>query len=349
MTSSTAAQAERDIDAERRSLLTQVLVGAQELNAGEEVTEISQLEGGWSRWSHIAKAAARDGERRYVVRVKAPFGLFDTDLVVEYDLFKMLERTELPTPRVFGLERAPDNPFGGEFFVMEFLPGHAPNLWRAKDHAELRADWQAERRLARDLARHLASIHSVRREQAPDAIPTVTYAEQVGHWRSVYEKNRLVRDPVLEEAFAWLDERAPSDVVVGLVHGDFRMGNTLIDEGHITAILDWELAYVGDVRFDLGYFALEYTAGKHLRPKTSLMGGVAEGEWFFDQYEQLTGRGLDREVVRTYGAVGLASLVAMSHVGVRRFADGRTRDVRRVWARFGIPGMREELAKLMQW
>jgi hypothetical protein len=79
------------------------------------------------------------------------------------------------------------------------------------------------------------------------------------------------------------------------------------------------------------------------------MGGVADGEWFLSEYERLTERPLDREVVRTYGVLGLASLIAMTAVGVRRYAERNTTDIRRVWARFGVPGMREELAQLMDW
>ncbi|MGH2761316.1 MAG: phosphotransferase family protein [Thermoleophilaceae bacterium] len=338
-----------DVLAARRQLLTSILRDEEELRADEEVVEVRQLEGGWSRWSHIAVAKSHAGERRYVVRVKAPFGLFDTDLALEYDVFRGLEGIGIPTPRAFGLHESPENPFGGEFFVMEHLPGHAPNLWRAKDHAALREDWEGSSGIATDLVTYLARIHAVGPDRAPASLPRVDYPGQLSRWRRVYQEYHLVRDPIVEEAFAWLAGRTPADAPVGIVHGDWRVGNTLIEAGHVTAILDWELAYVGDVRFDVGYFALEYTAGRHLRPKTALMGGAMEHEWFFGQYEQLTGSSLNREVVRSYSVLGLAALITMAYVGVRQYAEGRTRDVRRVWARYGTPGMREELTRLMDW
>jgi aminoglycoside phosphotransferase (APT) family kinase protein len=123
----------------------------------------------------------------------------------------------------------------------------------------------------------------------------------------------------------------------------------LMEDGRVTAILDWELAYVGDVRFDLGYISLEYIAGKHLRPKTDLLGGVAKPEWFFGEYERLTGEPLDRDAVRAFAVLGAASLIAMSYTGLRRYADGRVTDMRRAWARYGLPGLRQELTQLMQW
>ena len=336
---------------DQRALLTTILREAGELSEDEQVTAITQLEGGWSRWSHIADATGAEGERRYVVRVKAPSGLFDTDIVVEYDLFRALEAVDVRTPRAFGLSKQADNPFGGEFFVMEFLSGHAPNLWRARDHEALAASWrEGGRGIARDTVATLATIHAVEQDAVPANVPRISYAEQLAHWQGMYEDNFLVRDPILEEAFAWLASRPPGpDPPIGLVHGDYRMGNTLIEDDRVTAVLDWELAYVGDVRFDVGYFALDYTAGKHLRPKTALTGGVADRAWFLEEYERLTGRALDREVVATYSAMGLASLMAMTAVGIRRYHEGRTTDVRRVWARWGLPGMRQELAQLMGW
>ena len=338
-----------DLVDDRRTLLTRILREAAELHDDEEVAELTQLEGGWSRWSHIATARRRDGERRYVVRVKAPFGLFDTDIVVEYDLFRALEAVDVPTPRVFGLQESTDNPFGGEFFVMEFLFGHAPNLWRAKDHRALQEDWAGDRGIARDMVEIMARIHTIPPEAVPAGVPRVAYAQQLAGWRGMYEDNAIVRDPVLEEAFDWLAGRAPAKPPSGLVHGDWRIGNALIADGRVTAVLDWELAFVGDVHYDLGYFALEYTAGKHLQPKTHLIGGIAERDWFLAEYERLTDRPLDREVIATYGAMGLASLMAMTAVGIRRYRDGNTTDVRRVWARFSLPGMRQDLARLMSW
>lgn len=87
----------------------------------------------------------------------------------------------------------------------------------------------------------------------------------------------------------------------GLVHGDYRIANTVVRNGHITAVIDWELAYLGDRRYDLGYVMLEYLAGKFVQPGSLLVCGVAEAEWFLAEYERLSGARPDREVLRTYG------------------------------------------------
>jgi aminoglycoside phosphotransferase (APT) family kinase protein len=335
---------------ERKRFVTGVLQAAGELAQGDHVDSCDQLEGGWSRFSHIAVVRGLDaGERRYVVRVKAPYGLFDTDIIAEYNVFVGLQELALPTPRVFGLHETADNPFGGQLFAMEFLPGDAVNVWRARDHALLKQDWAGRRGIASDVVAAAARIHSISPGQAPPGVPHISYAQQVERWYATYAEAGFNRDPVLEEAFWWLRNNAPGGGAQGLVHGDFRIGNMLVDSGRVTAILDWELAYVGDVRFDLGYMATDYMAGRHLRPKTDLLGAVAEREWFFAEYERLTGAPLDPDAVRAFSVLGLVSLMAMTYKGLRRYADGRNPDFRRAWARFGLPGMRHELSELMEW
>jgi aminoglycoside phosphotransferase (APT) family kinase protein len=339
-----------DVITQRTALLTQLLAGAGELLAGERVAELTQMEGGWSRWSHLAKIAGTDGRtRRYVVRVKAPHGLFDTDLVAEYNVYRGLEELDLPTPRVFGLHTEPDNPFGGELFVMEFLEGHSANVWRPGDHEWLQADWDGPRGIASDIVAYAAGIHSIGADHAPEGLPTIAFADQVRRWQREYEESGFNRDPVLEESFHWMLANEPSPVPTALVHGDYRIGNMLVKDERVSAILDWELAYMGDPRFDLGYMATDYMGGKHLRPKSELMGAVANREWFFAEYERLTGAPLDREAIRAFSALGVASLMAMTYTGLRRYVDGRNTDFRRAWARFGLPGMRQELAVLMGW
>jgi aminoglycoside phosphotransferase (APT) family kinase protein len=158
-----------------------------------------------------------------------------------------------------------------------------------------------------------------------------------------------VRDPVTEEAFHWLRERVPSDSWTGVVHGDYRIGNALVDQGRVSALLDWELAYIGDVRFDLGYLSLERLAGKHLRPRTTLMNAIAEQGWFLDEYSRLTGRPVDRDVVRTFSVLGIMMLLATHYQGIWMYANGYSTDFRLAWNRFGVIGLRQDLTRLMEW
>jgi aminoglycoside phosphotransferase (APT) family kinase protein len=336
--------------ADRTEAVDAALRDAGELGDGDEVRTLEQLPGGWSRHSFVAHAArAGGGGRRYIVRVKPAGALLDTDLALEYRVYAALAGTGLPTPRVFAFADSEDTPFGGPFIVMEHVDGTAPNMYNREDQARLAEDWAGPRTIAADMVENLARIHGLSDEELPADLPDLGFDDVVARWRSVYEDRHLVRDPVVEEAFDWVAQRAPDAPWPGLVHGDYRIGNTLIADGRVRAILDWELVHRGDVRFDLGYLAMARAAGKHLRARSPLMGTFAEQDWFLERYAQLTGRHVDREVLRTFEMLGIMMLLATQFTAVWMYANGRTTDVRMAWSRFSFAGLRQDMTRLMAW
>ena len=326
-----------------------LLCEAGQLAPGARVDGLEQLQGGWSRHSYLARVIDGARERSHIVRVRPPGALLDTDLELEYRVFRALENTAVPAPRAHGLEPSADTPFGGPFFVMEFLPGSAPNMYGRADQERLAADWEGPRGVATDMVTTLAAIHGLEAAALPEGIPRLTFGDVVTRWRALYEDRRLVRDPVIEEGFDWLAGNAPADRRDGLVHGDFRIGNTLIADGRLTAMLDWELAYAGDVRFDLGYLALERSAGKHLRRRTGLMGTFAEAGWFLERYGELTGSPVTAAELRPFQMLSITMLLATQITAVWMHAHGRTTDFRMVWARYSFPGLRDDMVRLMEW
>lgn len=332
--------------------LTTALREAGVLGEGDQVREVSQLSGGWSRHSFTADAEFASGEQRsFIVRAEAPGGVLETDIAAEYALYHALDsEPNVRTPSVYYFDGSSDNSFGNRFMVMERVEGRAANTFRRKDREWLEADWNGSRGIARDMVENLARLHSISVEGLPPgAVPELGYLQVVDRWQTVYEDKHLGRDPVTEEAFDWLRSRVPSEEHVGIVHGDYRIGNALVDDGRLTAILDWELAYIGDVRFDLGYLALERLAGKHLRPVTSLLNAFAESDWFFDEYARLTGRKVDPEVVRTFSVLAIMMLLSTHYMSIWMYSQDRSSDFRFVWNRFGLPGLRQDLTRLMQW
>lgn len=332
-------------DPGRADAVTSLLRSTGELGPSERVAGIAQISGGWSRASYVATT---DGTapRDYIVRAKPPGGLLDTDLVAEFRVYEALQGAGIPVPRVFGLDPADDTPFEGPFFVMERMSGRAPNVFRGRDRAELHADWEGPRGIAADVVDNLALIHAV---DAGDWLPRRSFHEAVDHWREIYESVRLIRDPILEEAFAWLHEREPAEEHVGLVHADYRPGNMLVDGGRVTAILDWELAYEGDVRFDLGYLALPRIRGRHLAPVDEMLGGVADQDWFLAEYESRTGVAVDTDTLATFSVLAAMMLASIMLTGVRAHADGAASDIRMAWNQYSMPGLRQQAVELMQW
>lgn len=310
---------------------------------------MTQLEGGWSRHSFTLDVEGPRGRREYIVRLKPPGSLLATDIGQEYRTYEVLQEEPVPTPRVHGLDESADNAFGGPFFVMDRVPGRSPNVWRRRDRDRLEQDWSEGGVLAGQLVGNLVAIHAAAPDRVREVVEARNYRALVEHWRAIHEEVGLVRDPVVEEAYAWLLDREPERIEPTLVHGDYRIGNCLIDDGRITGILDWELAFFGDPRFDLGYISLEYLAGKFLLPASALLGAVADREWFISEYERLSGRAVDPEVVRTFSVLGALMLIAILATGVREYSEGRTTDIRMAWSRFAIPGLRQDLTHLMAW
>lgn len=341
---------EAGVDPEKAELLLATMRSVGSASEGDRVTYLEQLEGGWSRHSYAARVRHEDGhEREYIIRVRPRASTLDSDLGREFRTFVLLADEPVPTPGVHGFEPSVDTPFGGAFFVMDRMQGYAPNVWRERDRQALAEDWEGGRGVAEDLVTHLVSIHAITAERAAQAAVVRDFDATVDHWQGVYEEHKLVNDPVVNEAYAWVRSRRPAPVTPSLVHGDYRIGNCLTEGGHISAILDWELSHVGDPRFDLGYMSLEYHAGKFTSPGSPLLNAVADADWFYARYTELSGRPVDIDVVHTFTALGGLMLFAIMTTGLRVYSRGETNDIRMAWTRFVLPGVRQDLSGLMGW
>jgi aminoglycoside phosphotransferase (APT) family kinase protein len=338
-----------DVDPAKAAALLACMRSAGSVSDAATVTYLEQLEGGWSRHSYAARVRDDGEERAYIVRARPRGSTLDTDLEQEFRVFSLLVPEPIPTPAVHGFAPDPDSPYDGPFFVMDRLVGKDLNVWRRRDRTKLQEDWDGPRGIAGSFVDDLAAIHRVDATRAAEAATVRTFAQTVDHWQGVYEEQRLVRDPVIDETYRWVRSREPDPVPPALVHGDYRIGNCLVDGGRVTGILDWELSYVGDPRFDLGYMSLDYHRGKFTSPGSTLVGAVADEAWLDARYAELTGRPVDRDVVRTFTALGALMLFAIMTTGLRVYSEGRTTDIRMAWARFVLPGLRQDLVRLMGW
>jgi aminoglycoside phosphotransferase (APT) family kinase protein len=136
----------------------------------------------------------------------------------------------------------------GTGYVMDRLAGETipRRLLRDERYSDARS------RLARDCADALSRIHAVPYEGVPD-LPRLGAADQLALLENLH---RSVGHPVptFELGFRWLRARLPPDPSpLSLVHGDFRLGNLLVDERGLVAVLDWELAHLGDPMEDIGW------------------------------------------------------------------------------------------------
>lgn len=142
---------------------------------------------------------------------------------------------------------------GSEFYVMERVVGHIP---RKELGIELSAD--QVRQLCRNVLDLLVALHSV--DPAAAGLDQLSKGEgyvarQVGGWIARFEKAKTWNVPSWAKVIAWLQENQPSDRGSGLIHNDFRLDNIVFDPDDPTkpvALLDWEMATIGDPLMDLG-------------------------------------------------------------------------------------------------
>ncbi len=142
---------------------------------------------------------------------------------------------------------------GSEFYVMERVVGHIP---RKELGIELSAD--QVRQLCRNVLDLLVALHSV--DPGAAGLDQLSKGEgyvarQVGGWIARFEKAKTWNVPSWAKVIAWLQENQPSDRGSGLIHNDFRLDNIVFDPDDPTkpvALLDWEMATIGDPLMDLG-------------------------------------------------------------------------------------------------
>jgi aminoglycoside phosphotransferase (APT) family kinase protein len=106
--------------------------------------------------------------------------------------------------------------------------------------------------------------------------------------------------PALELGLRWLEEHRPPPTDDVVVHGDFRNGNLVIGPDGIRGVLDWELVHRGDPMQDLGYLCVRAWRFGVDRP----VGGFGDYEDLFRGYERVSGRRVDREIVRWWEVFG---------------------------------------------
>ncbi len=214
-------------------------------------------------------------------------------LDAEAKLMQLAYQAGLPSPKVLHVLQPRDEL--GTGFVMARVEGETipRKILRDAQFAEARP------RLARQLGEVLAGIHGIDQAQLPK-LRQMTAAKEIAEFERDYRSFDWPR-PVFELALRWLRDHdpGPSDAVT-LVHGDFRHGNLIIGPEGLRAVLDWELAHLGDPMEDLGWVCVNsWRFGEIDRP----VGGFGTREELFAGYEA-AGRRVDPGRVNFWEVMG---------------------------------------------
>lgn len=266
-----------------------------------------QLSGGASRATFAFDAVGADGGRRPMVLQERRAGAVataDDEAVDEAPLLRAAAGAGVPVPAVVAA--------GDGWLVTERVAGEtiAPRILRQDRFAAARA------RLVGQCAAALAAVHRLPVALVPDT------GDELDRWRAL--AGELAHpSPAFELAFRWLAANRPPPRGRVVVHGDFRLGNLVVGDDGLQAVLDWELAHAGDPLEDLGWLcvrAWRFGAG----PPVAGVGEVGE---LLAAYGAAAGTVVDAAELRWWRVLGTVKWGLMCLVQAAAHLDGVARSV----------------------
>ncbi|MFI6905845.1 phosphotransferase family protein [Nonomuraea sp. NPDC050394] len=294
--------------------------------AGEALSA-SLISGGKSNLTYLVECR----ERPVVLR-RPPLGhVLPTahDMRREWRVISALNGTPVPVPEALAF-CADEAVIGAPFYVMGQVDGAA-----VRTRAELGDPPPGQaRRLSERLAEILAAIHDVDYRQVglgDFGRPEGYLARQLNRWEQQWERSKAADLPEYDRLVGRLRERMPSRSESTLVHGDYRLDNTLVrrDPPEILAVVDWEMSTLGDPLADLG-LTLTYwqDPGDAERASVPVAGDVTLAPGFLNAaefaacYAKVSGRDIsDINYYVAFGNFKLAVIVEGIHA---RFRQGKT-------------------------
>ena len=277
----------------------------------DAIVGLCRLSGGASRetWSFTAA-----GRPLILQRTRGGGSLDGPSMAEEDELLVAATAVGVPVPPIV-VDASTCGPFLGEARITAHVDGEAlgPRIVRGDAFASARAVLPAQ------CGRALAAIHSI----DPATVPGLSPVEPLERLRAgldLLDEHR----PAFELALRWLRDHRPPARPPTVVHGDFRIGNLLVDpERGLEAILDWELAHLGDPLEDLGWLCVRAWrfggAGE--------VGGVGPLGDLLAAYADESGAPVAPEHVRWWIVVGTLTWGLICAVQARRHLDGHVRSV----------------------
>jgi len=285
--------------------------------------EFSVIAGGHSNLTFACKD--RRGQT-YVLR-RPPLGhVLESahDMGREYKIVSALKNSEVPVPHSWGFCKdvsINDAPF----YVMDFVEGLVLNdsITGAKVSQENR------RNIGLKVIDILARLHLIN----PDDVglgdlgrKEAYLTRQLKRWTKQWEASKTHEIPEMEESARILTERMPEQVGATIVHGDYRLGNMIVDSDKVTAILDWELCTLGDPLADVGYLLNNWVSPGEVEEEgegdmsPTVVGGYPTRAEMCEIYSQNTGRNLDE--INYYRAFSHWRLGAIGQGVYKRYLMG---------------------------
>lgn len=306
----------------------------------QEIIEISQFPGGYSNLTYFLRTEGKE----YVLR-RPPVGAKDIkgghDMGREFRVLSTLKQAgyqQIPQPIIFSED---ETVMGCPFYVMERVQGV---VLRAHNAPKMGISAEKMREISEALVDNLVALHGID-IQATGLInlgkPEGYIRRQVEGWYKRYQVSQTDEIPTMDTLAAWLMEKMPMENAPTLIHNDYKYDNMVLnthDLSDIVAVLDWEMATVGDPLMDVGtslsYWA-EATDGPFEKSfNLTWLPGNLTRQQFADRYAEKSGRNLSN--ILYYYVFGTFKNAVVIQQIYGRYKKGLTKDERFAGLLFGV-------------
>ena len=304
-----------------------------ENNINANDLSIKQFPSGYSNLTYFLKSSSQE----FVLR-RPPFGAKSLqgghDMFREYNVLKNLKSQFSKVPDVY-LYCDNSEIIGAPFYLMERVEGYIirPNLQQKDSPGK-----EVIQNVSKSLVSTLVELHNVDINQANlNELGNINgyVKRQVEGWIKRYNHSKTDSIENMEFIASWLDENQPVEVQGSIVHNDFKYDNLVLDKDNhskITAVLDWEMATIGDPFMDLGT-TLGYWVDKNDLPELKLfqlsattLDGNPTREGILELYEKESGKNITNPVF--YYVFGLFKIAVIAQQIYFRYKKGYTKDRR---------------------
>jgi len=249
--------------------------------------EVRQFKGGQSNPTYQLVTPTK----KYVMRRKPPGKLLPSAHAVdrEFKVISALHPTGFPVARPYGL-CTDEGVIGTMFYVMDMVEGRI--LWDQSlpqyEPAERRAIYMAKLKTLADL--HNTDVEAV--GLSDFGRPGNYMGRQVDRWTKQYRASETVKVEEMERLIEWLPQSLPPQERTSVVHGDYRLDNMVLHatEPRVAAVLDWELATLGEPLADFTYLLMNWVNGAISAIPDLKSHGIPTIEEYVAEYCRLTGR-----------------------------------------------------------
>ncbi len=242
------------------------------------------------------------------------------DMGREHKIISALAGSAVPVAQTLGLCTDPQVN-EAPFYIMKYVAGpvlHDIEAARAMPE-------EARYRLGLHVVDVLAGLHQI----DPDDVglgdlgrKEAYLTRQLKRWVKQWEASKTHEIPAMDETSRLLEQRMPEQIGAAIVHGDYRLGNMIVGDGHILAVLDWELCTLGDPLADVGYLLNSWSQPGELADDVTptAAGGFPSREEITERYAAATGR--DLSGIDYYRAFSHWRLAAIGQGVYKRYLVG---------------------------